>query len=122
MSETYEYDKKPAKPHTCPAIGSQEATVCLPVTISPYAATGPSKVECCGQPEVHPCCDYCHGKINGTCEFTISQKIRVDIPVEFGATVNIGGTYVECECGKGKDCDCDKHRDCDCDKAEGSKS
>lgn len=109
MSEKYEPEKVPQKPQTCPAVGSQTAKVCLPVSISPFAVAGPAKIQCCGEAVVVHCCDHCHGKVNGTCDFTISQKIRVEVPVEFGATVCIGDTHVECECDKEDEHDCECH-------------
>lgn len=110
MPEDFE-EKMPQKTQTCPAVGVQTANVCLPVKVSPFSVTGPARVHCCGEPLVLPHNDHCHGKPNGTCEFTISQKIKVEIPVEFGATVHVGDTFVDCGCSKceepKKDCDCD---------------
>lgn len=33
---------------------------------------------------------------NGTCVFTVSQNICVEVPVEFGAVAEVGDTYVSC--------------------------
>lgn len=38
----------------------------------------------------------CDGVKNGTCVFTIGQNICVQVPVEFGATAQVGDTYVNC--------------------------
>lgn len=97
----------PPKPQTCPALGTQTATVCLPVTICPHAITGPAKIHCFGEPVIKPCQCHCKGKPNGRCTFTISQKIKVEIPVEFGATVDIGETFIDCDCPKDRDFDDD---------------
>lgn len=107
MSDVFEIEKGTKCTQTCPALGSRTATVCLPVSVSPFAVTGPVVIECCGEPEVMPSC-HCKGKINGTCDFTISQKILVEVPVEFGANVNVGETYVECGCAVVTDFD-DEH-------------
>ena len=88
---------------TCPTIGSQSATVCLPVSIRPYAVTGPATVKCRGSPVINNTCQECTGKVNGKCDFIISQEIQIDLPVEFGATVKVGDTYVDCECTPCKD-------------------
>ena len=80
---------------TCPTIGSQSATVCLPVSISPYAVTGPACVKCRGSAVINHTCMDCKGIVNGKCDFVISQKIQIDLPVEFGATVKVGDTYVD---------------------------
>lgn len=82
----------------CPGVGSQIATVCLPVSINPYAVTGPATIQCCGNMIITPYCDCCKGKASESCDFTITQTIKIDIPVEFGATVKIGDSYVECDC------------------------
>lgn len=93
----------------CPAVGSQTATICLPVSIKPFAVAGKAKLECCGPPVIAAACKKCRGVPNGKCDFTISQTIRVDLPVEFGATVSTGETFVDCchesdipsyDCGK----------------------
>lgn len=97
----------------CQGVGSQLATVCLPVSIHPYAVTGPAVVSCCGEMMLTPWCDRCRGKVNGCCEFTITQTIKIDIPVEFGATVKVGDTFVECGGVSG-----DIEEDCDCHYAE----
>lgn len=93
MSETCS-QKLPA----CPAVGSQTTTICLPVSIKPYAVSGKATLECCGNPVIAPSCSTCHGTPNGNCDFTISQTIRIDLPVEFGATVTTGETFVDCYC------------------------
>lgn len=109
MQESFE-EKKVQKTKTCPAVGIQTANVSLPVKISPYSVTGPAKLHCCGEPVIIPCNEHCHGRVNGTCEFTISQRIKVEVPVEIGATVNVGDTYVDCICTK---CD-EPKKDCGC--------
>jgi hypothetical protein len=116
MPDIYEYEKVPPKPQVCPTIGNQSAVVCLPVAVSPYAVTGPIKIKCCGEPVVSSFCNRCRGKVNETCEFTISQKINVEIPVEFGATVNIGETFIECGCASADELPCE--HGCNCCKEE----
>ncbi len=110
MQDISDFGKKPQKPDTCPSVASQMVTACLPVTISPYSVTAPAMIKCCGKPDIQSSCNRCKGKVNDVCEFTISQKIRVEIPVEFGAAVNIGDTYVDCGCVKTDDYDGDKHK------------
>ena len=75
----------------------QAATVCVPVTITPFAKVGTISTECCGRPMISNKHCNCKGIENGSCKFTISQKIKVEIPVEFGANTTVGGTFVECE-------------------------
>ena len=82
---------------TCPAVGYQAASICVPVTIEPFAKTGQTKTKCCGNATVVSGTQPCNGVKNGTCSFTISQNICVAVPVEFGANAVVGETYVECK-------------------------
>ena len=81
----------------CDTKAYQSAVVCIPVTISPFAKVGTIVTECCGKPVVSGKHCNCKGEENGSCKFTISQKIKVEIPVEFGANTTVGGTFVDCE-------------------------
>lgn len=92
----------------CPAVGYQSAAICVPVTITPFAHTGAPATECRGKPVVTSGENACCGIKNGSCSFTISQNIRVAVPVQFGATTTVGDAYVACsgvsvhdECGCG---------------------
>jgi len=82
----------------CIAKAEQAATVCVPVTVTPFANVGKIMTDWCGKPVVSFKNKPCRGVENGSCKFTISQRIKVQIPVEFGANTTIGGTFVECEC------------------------
>ena len=60
---------------TCPAVGYQSASVCVPVTVTPFAQAGATTTKCCGSPVVTPGRVTCEGIRSGACEFTISQDI-----------------------------------------------
>ncbi len=102
----------------CATVGCQTAEVCVPVTVVPFAQTGRVTTNCCGCPIVVTGEKHCKGKKNGTCYLTISQKINVEIPVQFGATAVVGDAFVDCLGSSGKEdsscCDhCDEKRyDC----------
>lgn len=81
---------------TCPAVGFQKVSVCVPVTVTPFANPGHTKTKCCGNPRVSSSEMTCPGKKNGVCTFTISQTICVEVPVEFGAKAEVGDTFVDC--------------------------
>lgn len=81
---------------TCPAVGYQAASICVPVTVTPFAQTGATVTKCCGSPVVIPGREVCGGVKNGSCFFTISQDICVAVPVEFGAVATVGDSYVSC--------------------------
>ena len=80
---------------TCPAVASQIAKVSLPVSSRPFAVAGHVTVECYGRPTITGHEDAECGRHG--CHFTISQKLKISIPVEFGANVRIGEASVECE-------------------------
>ncbi|MDD2391518.1 MAG: hypothetical protein PHU94_01095 [Bacilli bacterium] len=81
---------------TCPATAYQTSTICVPVSVKPFAKTGTTKTKCCGSPIVSSDTKICNGVKNGECTFTISQSICIEVPVEFGAKAEVGDTYVEC--------------------------
>ena len=81
---------------TCPAIGYQSASICVPVTVTPFAQTGATVTKCCGSPVVTPGREVCGGLKNGSCFFTITKDICVAVPVEFGAVATVGDSYVTC--------------------------
>ncbi|MDR3277965.1 MAG: hypothetical protein LBT12_04260 [Oscillospiraceae bacterium] len=80
----------------CPSVGTQFATVSIPVTVKPFAVSGPASVECCGEPVISGE-EPCRGKVGAACHFVISQKIKIGIPVDFGAAARVGEAFVDCE-------------------------
>lgn len=85
-----------AETQTCPAVGYQSASICVPVTVTPFAQTGATVTKCCGNPVVTPGLATCSGVRNGACTFTISQNVCVAVPVAFGATATVGDAFVDC--------------------------
>lgn len=81
---------------TAPAVGYQSASVCVPVTVTPFANAEPTVTKCCGTPLISPGKNTCVGTKNGTCLFTISQDICISVPVSFGAVATVGDAYVTC--------------------------
>ena len=81
---------------TCPATGFQLLSACVPVTVTPFAKAGPTITKCCGDADISSGAVTCPGKKNGSCTFTISQKLCIEVPVSFGAIANVGDTFVNC--------------------------
>lgn len=81
---------------TCPTVGYQSASICVPVTVTPFAQAGVTSTKCCGNPVITSGRDICGGVRNGSCFFTITQDICVAVPVEFGAVATVGDSYVNC--------------------------
>ena len=81
---------------TCPAVAYQMSSVCVPVTVRPFATVDATVTKCCGSATVTPGKSICDGLKNGACVFTIGQNICVEVPVRFGAVAEVGDTYVNC--------------------------
>ena len=81
----------------CSAVGYQDVNVCIPVTIKTFGEAGNAKTQCLGKALISSGCDNCAGKTNDVCKFTISQKLRVEVPVIFGARAEVGKASVDCE-------------------------
>ncbi|MEG2815049.1 MAG: hypothetical protein RR885_02385 [Oscillospiraceae bacterium] len=95
---------------TCPAVGYQSASICVPVTVTPFAKAGATFTKCCGNPFVAPGKNTCEGTKNGACTFTITQDICVAVPIDFGAVASVGDTFVNCNNASAEDIchDCEK--------------
>lgn len=95
--------------HTSPSVAYQRSSVCVPVSVKPFATVGTPVTKCCGTPYVALGKNTCDGVKNGECVFTITQDICVEIPVMFGAKAIVGDTYVNCISASEKDIcsDCD---------------
>lgn len=90
----------------CSAVGYQDVNVCIPVTIKPFGEVGNAKTKCLGSAVVSAGCDKCPGKPGDVCKFTISQKLRVEVPVIFGARAEVSEASVDCGCAESiSDCD-----------------
>ena len=97
--DDYDYDNKVS------AVGYRDVNVCVPVTITPEVKVGKVNVKRIGKAEVSDYC--CGGKEETSCSFTISQKLRVEVPVDFDAKASTGKTYIDCDCECDDDCDND---------------
>ncbi len=83
----------------CRSIIEKFLTICVPVTTTPKVCVGRIKTECCGNPIIslrkH---DTCHKeKDKCECKFTIVQKMKVEIPVDFSADTKVEDLFVDCE-------------------------
>lgn len=78
----------------CPVVGYQRSTVCVPVTVTPFARVGTPVTSCCGEAVVTAGEDC--PRNGGVCRFTIRQQVCVAVPVEFGARAVAGTPSVQC--------------------------
>ena len=98
MNKNNYEEEKPMDNRTgCPAVGYQDVNVCVPVTIKPFGEAGNVKTQCIGNPVISSKCDTCSGNPGGVCKFTISQKLRVEVPVIFGAKAEVGEAVIDCQ-------------------------
>ena len=72
---------------SCPVTGYQIVDMHLPVKVKPSATVGPIKTNCCGKAVVSPMDE---------CGFMISQKLCIEVPVEFKAETTTGEVQHEC--------------------------
>lgn len=105
----------PPKPPMTPRIGCQYVNVCVPVTVTPYTVHGMIRTQCCGEAVVTSNCDHCKGRANGSCDFTITQKICVEVPIDFGANVALGDSFIECAGARDVPCNCADNDDPPCE-------
>lgn len=84
----------------CPTVSYQDVNVCVPVTIKAYGEIGTAKTQCLGKAIVSCGSDDCTEKSGNVCKFTISQNLRVEIPVMFDAKAEAGEAIVDCDCGE----------------------
>lgn len=88
----------------CESTFFQNETVCVPVTVTPFATPGTAKATCCGSPVIDP-----DGRCTGTrksCSFTITQRLCIEIPIAFGAVIETGSAVVQCGDVTETPCDC----------------
>lgn len=98
----------------CNVNAYQEIDVCVPITIEPYVDLGEAVIECIEEPCIQPCV-YNPCNKNGTCKFTIEQRLCVMVPIEFKAKAKSGPTSVICGDVSDEGCqtyDCDENSDC----------
>lgn len=98
-------DKSKEPPVACSNVFYQTDLVSVPVKVKPFAKAGPSTIVCCGSPVITPG-NACQGETDKICEFTITQKICVKLPLRFGATVSIDRAKVQCGGISETECEC----------------
>ncbi len=94
-----EYEKSYGHcPEFCSALGFQDVMVGVPVEVKPFAEVGKVKTQCLGKPMIERGSMECEGKHGETCKFVIRQKMRIEVPVAFGAKTEIGKAKIDCKC------------------------
>jgi hypothetical protein len=83
---------------SCDKVVRKSFDVSVPVTITPFARPEKPEVKCSGEIVITPGHKCCENESNSF-EFTVTQRINVDIPVKFGAEVCFFKTCAADKCG-----------------------
>ncbi|NMC55921.1 MAG: hypothetical protein GYA50_01700 [Eubacteriaceae bacterium] len=73
-----------------PAVGYQSATVCVPVTVTPYANVGSTATYGYGEAVITPGIAMLTEAPKTSASFTITQNICIAVPIQFGASASAG--------------------------------
>jgi len=102
----------------CPAVEGHEELVNVPCSERALAEVKYVKIKCVGEADIHANCDVTPGKPGAVSKFTVSQRMRVIIPIVFTADADVGeghvcfepcnGQHWDTDCGAG----CDECEDC----------
>jgi hypothetical protein len=89
----------------CTSTVFQSETVCVPVTVKPYAIPGTTKTTCCNKPVVSDG-NVCGSGNANFCTFTITQELCIEVPISFGADIETGTAAVQCGTAGTDGCKC----------------
>ncbi len=87
-----------------PSVGYQRVAVCAAVTVTPCVRLGNVRAVRCGDPVVSARTCECPGEENASCCFTIRQELCVEVPVFFGADVELSDPSTVCISAGGGGC------------------
>lgn len=89
----------------CKTVIEKFLTICLPVCAKPNVKVGKVRTETCGKPIISPQrhCNICEGMNDKKCEFTIIQKMKIEIPIDFDVETKIEDLFLDCELKKDND-------------------
>ena len=110
MNNKYEKHEKYVLEGGCPASASEDVNVTVPVTVRAYANCGNVELHCMGGAVVTRNSNDTPGRPDMISKFTVSQKMRVEIPMMFGCECDVGEGYVDFD-SSGDPCD---RRKCSC--------
>ena len=87
-------DKRCFEEQACERFTNKTFDVSVPVSIRPFAIPHEPEVSCMGNVKVCPGIEPCENR-RDVFEFTITQRVNVKIPVEFGVRTCFGETCSE---------------------------
>lgn len=77
----------------CSKINYQYANVSVPVQLKPKTIAGDIIVECCEEPHIECNDNQCENQS----EITITQKVRIKIPIRYKIDACVGESVISCE-------------------------
>lgn len=89
---------------SCESTFYQTETVCVPVTVKPFAKSKGATARCCGTTVVAKQDSCPKGKT--VCTFTVTQPLCIEVPIEFGADIITGEASVICGDISEEGCNC----------------
>ena len=95
MDSRYAKIEKHILENGCPSNAFEEVNVTVPITVRAYADIGNVDLKCMGSAVITRNCDDPPGVPHAVSKFTVRQKMRVDIPIVFGAETDVGEGYIE---------------------------
>jgi len=113
MAEKYE--RHSLEKH-CPAKAHEEALITVPIHVDADAHVHDVGIYCVGEPVKTCDSDYAPGHPGAKSKFTVSQRIRLDIPIDFDMFADIGEAHVKFDCCEKEHKPCDKPHEKPCDK------
>jgi len=95
----------------CPARAFEEVDVRVPVAVRAHANVGNVEFRCMGPAVIRKDCN--RGPCCPVSTFTVSQRMRVDIPINFGAQAEVGEECVSFS-GRNERFENDEDEKCNC--------
>jgi hypothetical protein len=84
----------------CDVTAHQNASVCVPVSITPDASAGDISIVCTGPPTITPLLDeptyQTENNRASSCHYILKQNFSVEIPIHICAEAYIGNPSIEC--------------------------
>jgi hypothetical protein len=96
MDSETELNKKKPECESCAESFYSDINVGIPVTITPFGKAGCAKTQCLESNVIFDDSENYSPSSESFCSFIIMQKLRVEIPVSFGAKVEVDDAFIKC--------------------------
>ena len=79
----------------CPTRAFEEAEITVPVIVRAHAEVHNVEIKCMGEPHIKCHSSVTPGRVGAESRFTVSERIRIEIPIDFHAETDIGQGHVK---------------------------